>query len=73
MYLINGTSKVRLQLIVYVSVAIVAVPLMNLFCHRYGIEGILIVPTITFGIQALIGKMQISKIINCKARGIWLK
>ena len=73
MYLINGTSKVRLQLIVYVSVAIVSVPLMNLFCHRYGIEGILIVPTITFGIQALIGKIQISKIINRKARGIWLK
>lgn len=73
MYLINGTSKVRLQLIVYVSVAIVSVPLMNLFCHRYGIEGVLIVPTITFGIQALIGKIQISKIINCKARGIWLK
>lgn len=73
MYLINGTSKVRLQLIVYVSVAIISVPLMNLFCRRYGIEGILIIPTTTFGIQALIGKIQISKIINCKARGIWLK
>lgn len=73
MYLINGTSKVRLQLIAYVSVAIIAVPLMNLFCHWYGVKGILIVPTITFGIQIFIGKMQLLRIIDGRAKGIWLK
>ena len=62
MYLINGTSRVRLQLIVYLLIAIIAVPLMTLFCRLYGVEGILIV-----------GKIQITKILKNTAKGIWLK
>lgn len=73
MYMINGTSKVRLQLIVYVAFALVSIPLMNLLCKMYGVEGILLIPTIVFAIQALIGKIQISKIVNSTAKGIWLK
>ena len=73
MYLINGTSRVRLQLIVYLSIALIAIPLMQLCCRLYGVEGILIVPTLTFGLQALIGKIQIAKIVNNTAKGIWLK
>lgn len=73
MYLINGTSRVHLQLIVYLLIAIVAVPLMALFCRLYGVEGILIVPTVTFAIQALIGKIQITKILKNTAKGVWLK
>lgn len=73
MYFVNGTGKVRLQLVTYVSFAIIAVPLMEVFCRWYGIEGILIIPIIVFGAQTLIGKIQISRIINCKAKGIWLK
>lgn len=73
MYLINGTSRVRLQLIVYLLIAIIAVPLMELCCRLYGIEGILIVPTVTLAIQALIGKMQITKILKNTAKGVWLK
>lgn len=73
MYLINGTSKVRLQLIVYLLFAIISVPVINICCRYYGIEGALIVPTIVFALQALIGKIQITKIINNEAKGIWLK
>lgn len=73
MYMINGTSKVRLQLIVYVSFALISIPFMNLSCKMYGVEGILLIPTVVFAIQALIGKIQISKIVNSTARGIWLK
>ena len=73
MYMINGTSKVRLQLIVYVTFALISIPLMNLSCRMYGVEGILLIPTVVFAIQALIGKIQISKIVNSTARGIWLK
>lgn len=73
MYLINGTSKVRLQLIVYLLFALIALPLINLCCKRYGVEGVLIVPIIVFGLQAIIGRVQILKIINGRAKGIWLR
>ena len=73
MYLINGTSRVSLQLIVYLLIAIIAVPLMTLFCRLYGVEGILIVPAITLALQALVGKIQITKILKNTAKGIWLK
>lgn len=73
MYLINGTSKVRLQLIIYLFFALIAVPLMNYCCKYFGAEGVLIVPVIVFGLQAFIGRIQILKIINGTAKGIWLK
>ena len=73
MYLINGTSKVRLQLILYLLFAIVSIPLMTFCCKKYGVEGVLIVPIIVFGLQAGIGRIQIFKIITGTARGIWLK
>lgn len=73
MYLINGTSKVRLQLIVYLLFAIIAVPLMNSCCQHYGVEGVLIIPIIVFGLQAIVGRIQILKIINGTAKGVWLK
>lgn len=73
MYLINGTGKVRLQLLVYLLIAIFALPLMQLSCRLYGVEGVLIVPSITFGLKALIGKIQITKILKNTAKGIWLK
>lgn len=53
--------------------AIVSIPIINICCQYYGIEGALIVPTIVFGLQAVIGKIQITKIINNKAYGIWLR
>ncbi len=73
MYLINGTSKIRLQLIIYLSIAVVALPAMNYCCKICGIAGVLIVPTIVFGLQAIIGKIQLMKIIHGTAEGIWLK
>ncbi|WP_195306387.1 lipopolysaccharide biosynthesis protein [Phocaeicola vulgatus] len=73
MFLINGTSKIRLQLIIYLSFALVSIPLMKYCCKYYGIEGILIVPTTVFILQAFIGRVQILKMINGTAKGIWLK
>lgn len=73
MYLINGTSKVRLQLIAYLLFAIVSIPLMNFCCKRYGVEGVLIVPATVFALQACIGRMQLMKMMAGTAKGIWLK
>lgn len=38
-----------------------------------GIEGVLIVPAVAFVLQACIGRIQILKMINGTAKGIWLK
>ena len=73
MYMINGTSKVRLQMMVYLSFALFSIPLMNMFCKRYGTEGVLFVPTLVFLIQAIIGKVQVYKLINGSAKGIFDK
>ena len=73
MYIINGTSKVRLQMIVYLIFAFISIPLMSLSCKHFGIEGIVIVPSIIYIIQAIIGKVQITKLINRSAQGIWAK
>ena len=73
MYLINGTGKVRLQLMVYIILALVALPLINVCCKQYGVNGVLIVPVVAFALQAIVGWMQIWKIIKNKAKGIWLE
>ncbi len=57
MYLINGTSKVRLQLMVYLIFAVVSIPVINICCIHYGIEGALIVPTIVFWVTGISGKI----------------
>lgn len=73
MYLINGTSKVRLQMVVYVIFAFISIPLIYYFTERYGTEGALIVPTFIYLIQMIIGRVQIYKLINGSANGIFNK
>ena len=73
MYMINGIGKIRLQLIIYVPFALISIPLMNLSCKMYGVEGVLLIPSVVFAFQSIIGKIQIHKIVNSTATGIWLK
>jgi hypothetical protein len=73
MYLINGIGTVRIQLIIYLSFAIVSWPLMTLACRLWGVEGIVIVPTIVLVFQTVFGKVQLRKLLNKSAKGIWLK
>lgn len=73
MYMINGTSKVRLQLIIYALFALISIPSINFSCKLFGIYGVLLIPTIVFLIQGIVGRIQIYRIINKRAKGIWLK
>ena len=73
MYMINGIGAIRLQLIIYVCFAIIALPLIQYCCRYYGLVGALIAPTIVFIIQSLVGKIQLEKILNEKSSGIWSK
>lgn len=73
MYMINGTGKVRLQLLTYLSFAIISIPIMNVTCKMWGVVGVLILPTIVYGVQAVLGRIQILKLISGKANGIFGK
>ena len=73
MFLINGTGKLMIQMIIYISGALISIPLMILFSRNYGIIGILLVlSTVSFA-QTIFGEMQVRKIIKNNATGIWNK
>lgn len=73
MYMINGTSKFRVQLIVYVSFALISIPVMVLFARNHSITGVFIVPILTYVAQTLFCRIQILKLIKGTATGIWNK
>lgn len=73
MNLINGIGTIRIQLIVYLAFAAISWPLMQLSCRHFGLVGILLVPSIVYSMQALLGKIQIEKILAGKGTGIWMK
>lgn len=73
MHQINGTGKVRIQLITYFIIAIFAIPAMIYSSRQWGLVGIVIVPSIAFFVQFIICRIQLKKIINQTATGIWNK
>lgn len=73
MHLINGIGKVKLQLYTYLVFAIVAFPVLYYSCKLWGIEGILITPSVVFLTQAVLMRAQLYKLLNGSANGIWQK
>lgn len=73
MYMINGVGTIMIQLIIYLIFALIAWPLMVLSCRWLGLPGIVIIPSIVVVLQAVCGKIQIKKIINNQAIGLWGK
>lgn len=71
MYIVNGIGKVSLQLYIYVGFAVVAYPVMNILCGRYGIPGMMAVPIMVYIFQLVFLRIQIRKLISGRARGIW--
>lgn len=71
MYMINGIGKVRIQLIIYVSFAFVSYPVMTYMCKSWGIPGLLVVPTIVYALQGVLGRIQLKRIFRGEAQGIW--
>ena len=72
-HFLNGIGKVKLQLYIGISAAVINVPLAIMLGKSIGIEGVLLCNLILAMIQSLIYPMQFSKIINIKAYGIWNK
>ena len=70
---LNGVSKVKLQLYLGISAAVINVPLAILLGLRIGIEGVLLANVLVAITGALIYPMQYKKLINNNAKGIWNK
>ncbi len=73
MYMINGIGTIRIQLVIYLLMAIIAWPLLSLSCRIFGVAGIIIVPTLTYLFQAVLSKIQLGKLLNNRAEGWWCK
>lgn len=71
MYMINGIGTVMIQLIIFLTFALIAWPLMALSCRWFGLPGIVIIPSIVVLLQAICGKIQIGKVIHERATGLW--
>lgn len=73
MYMINGIGAIRLQLVIYIILAVIAWPIFLLSCRLFGLPGVVIMPALAYSVQAIFGKIQLNKILSNKAAGIWLQ
>lgn len=73
MYIINGIGFIRIQFVTYLLFALISWPAMTYSCRTFGISGIVIVPTVTYLVQAVLSKIQVSKLLSNNAAGWWRK
>lgn len=69
--LINGIGKISLQLYIYCFFAIISIPLMTYISVHFGLYGILLYLSIVYLSQLLIGHLQLLKLLNSNAFGLW--
>lgn len=73
MTLINGTGKVLFQMLAYLVVGSISVPLMIFLGRIFGLLGIVSVMAITVAILSAAGHLQLNKILSNTASGVWGK
>jgi len=72
-FLLNGIGKIRLQFYLVIISAIVNLPLSIILGKWYGLVGIITANTIVFIFMGILFSIQVGKILNHKATGIWGK
>jgi len=72
-YLLNGTGKIRLQLILFSTGSVVNIPLAVWLGKKFGIAGIISANTILFIIMGIIFSIQCEKIMSQTATRLWDK
>lgn len=73
MYLINGIGKVTLQMVIYIFFSIISMPLMVYGIQIWGLNSIIILTGVVYGVLGVIGQIQLNKLIANRAKGIWNK
>jgi len=72
-FLLNGMGKIRLQLYVSVIASILYIPLVIFLGKLWGLVGITIISTFFFVVTGAIYAIQVKKLLNKSAAGIWNK
>jgi len=75
MYVINASGKLQVQTISYIIIALINIPLSIFFVKYFnmGASGVILASSICILILAVLMPIQYSKIINNKAKGIWVR
>jgi len=73
MFCLNGIGKVYLQMLVYAVFALISAPLMYYLTKLWGYYGVILVTSLVYSTQAIVGHIQLNKIINKNDKGIWSK
>lgn len=72
-YLINGIGKVKIQLITKIISCVMYVPSAIFLCEWRGLDGIVWANILIAIILAIIPEIQLRKLLNGAANGIWAK
>ena len=72
-HFLNGLGKIKLQLYLGISAAILNIPLAIFLGLKMGIEGVFLANVLVVSTGALIYPVQYKKLISNNAKGIWNK
>ena len=70
---LNGVGKIKLQLYLSISAAVINIPLAILLGKNLGISGVLLANILVLLFAAVAAPVQYNKIIRMDAKGIWNK
>jgi Na+-driven multidrug efflux pump len=72
-YFLNGTGKVKMQMITAIISIIINIPLSVFFAKiiGLGLPGVILATCVSIFIYSITRKIQVTKIINGNATGIW--
>lgn len=73
MTLINGTGKVYVQMLTYVVVGLLSVPLMIIAAKCFGVLGVVSVITSSVMALSVVGFVQLKKLLSNTDDGVWAK
>lgn len=74
-FFLNGVGKIRIQMIVNITMACLNIPLAYIFSVKcnMGAIGVVLASIISYSVSAVVSPIQAHKIINNTATGIWYK
>lgn len=72
-YFINGTGKIAVQLLTYIILGIINIPLSIFLTKYFGVDGIIISNVLLILVLTIVHKIQYNKLIMKSAIGIWNK
>jgi O-antigen/teichoic acid export membrane protein len=72
-YFLNGIGKIRLQLYLVIISGIINIPIAIILGKWIGLPGITLSNVLVLAIMGIIFSVQVKKIVNNKATGVWAK